>query len=643
MLGVLLRPSGVATLVRRKGGGSDRANFLRAVVTAAYPFVIAAVIFLLVLRSLSYRVAARYFLERFLISAAWIAGAMLLRRWFLRVLLGGEPKVAMPPAEWATDAPRYEAQGRRALFDRLRRLALTLVAFGPALFFVLDAWGLTGAGWDAVFNRPIALLSNLTLGNVVSATLTAVLAFFLVRSTRDFLRFVILPRTSLDLGVRYTIVTLTTYILVAGSAVVILGGQLKVSPAVIGGFVAALGLGLGFGLQEIINNFFSGIILLVERPLKVGDTVSISGTTGRVDRINMRSTTIMTAENTGVIVPNKDLISSTVTNWSAGTPMIREAVALGIAYGSDTAEFKKVVLEVVESHGLVLKHPAPEIIFINFGASSLDFSLRYWIRLGTSGSKVKSDLFFALDAAFRRHGIEMPYPTQDIHVRTWERKEGGAPPPSLPRRSAPRRRANAPPKGRSDAASDDERFMRQALAEAGNAAESADVPIGCVIVRDGRIIGQGVQPARAPAGPDRARRDSRDHGRRVGGRELAARAVHPVRDAGALPDVRGRDRPRAAPAPRVRGLRSEGRGLRFADESRPRPAAQSQGRHHPGHPGRRVRREAALFLPGASPVESRLVLAPGEVPEWSNGPVSKTGVPAMVPRVRIPTSPLEDG
>ena len=118
----------------------------------------------------------------------------------------------MPPSDLAADAPSYEAQGRRALLDRLRRLALTLVVFGPAVFFVLDAWGLTGAGWDAVFNRPLAPLSDtLTLGDVLSATLTAALAFFLIRSTRDLLRFVILPRTSLDVGVRYTIVTLTTY------------------------------------------------------------------------------------------------------------------------------------------------------------------------------------------------------------------------------------------------------------------------------------------------------------------------------------------------------------------------------------------------------------------------------------------------
>jgi small-conductance mechanosensitive channel len=141
----------------------------------------------------------------------------------------------------------------------------------------------------------------------------------------------------------------------------------------------------------------------------------------------MRSTMIMTAENTGVIVPNKDLISTSVTNWSAGTPTIRESLPLGVAYGTDTEAFKKLVMEVVQGHGLVLKHPAVDLVFTGFGESSLDFALRYWIKLGTSGSKVKSDLHYALEAAFRKHGIEMPFPQHDVHVRTWAAK---TPPPS---------------------------------------------------------------------------------------------------------------------------------------------------------------------------------------------------------------------
>src|SRR5262249_14827903 len=157
-----------------------------------------------------------YFLERFLVSAAWIIGAAMLRRWLGRILFGTEPRVQTPPAELASDRERYEAQGRRAVADRLRHAALTLVVFGPAIFFVLNAWGLTGAGWDAAFNKPLRPISEtVTLGNALSAVVTAVLAFFVVRAARDLLRFVILPRTKLDTGVRYTIVTLTTYALVA--------------------------------------------------------------------------------------------------------------------------------------------------------------------------------------------------------------------------------------------------------------------------------------------------------------------------------------------------------------------------------------------------------------------------------------------
>jgi potassium efflux system protein len=155
----------------------------------------------------------------------------------------------------------------------------------------------------------------------------------------------------------------------------------------------------------------------VERPVKVGDTVTIGQTTGRVDRINMRSTMIVTGENTGVIIPNKDLISSTVTNWSAASTTLREAIKIGIAFGSDTSLFRKIVLDAVESHGLVLKRPGPEVAFVGFGPSSLDFVVRYSIRMSTSGARVRSDLLHAFDAAFRKNGIEIPYPQQGITLR----------------------------------------------------------------------------------------------------------------------------------------------------------------------------------------------------------------------------------
>jgi potassium-dependent mechanosensitive channel len=294
--------------------------------------------------------------------------------------------------------------------------------FLPAGWFVLQLWGLTGAGYDAVFKKAIWVPAGtdagpaLTWANVINALVTTAAAYYFIRFVRDLLRFVLLPRTALDTGLRYTIVTLVSYLLVAVSGVVVLGGQLKVEAAVIGGFVAALGVGLGFGLKEIVDNFFSGIILLVERPVKVGDVINVGATTGRVDRINMRSTMIMTADNKGLIVPNKDLISQQVTNWSAGTPTVRTSFRIGIEYGADTALFRKVALEALDSFGLVLKTPSPEVLFRGFGASSLDFEVFYWIRLSTNGMRLMSDLHFALESALRRAGVGIPYPRHDVVI-----------------------------------------------------------------------------------------------------------------------------------------------------------------------------------------------------------------------------------
>ncbi len=418
--------SGTVLNVMIRGKGQTAAA-VKAVLVVAYPVLITGVLFLIVLRSLSYKVAAAQFLERFLLTGLWLLGARFVHGFLRRVVLGGRPPVPRPTRDPGVDDEQHDAAGRRHLADRLGRLALKVAAYGPAIYFVLGAWNLTGAGWDAIFERRLPWIGHeLTLDDVVTAAVTTVVAFLIIRTTRDLLRFVVLPRTELDTGLRYTIVTLTTYVLVGLAAAVVLGGQLKVNASVITGFVTALGVGLGFGLQEIINNFFSGIILLVERPLKVGDTISVAGASGRVDRINMRSTTIVTAENTGVIIPNKDLISTTVTNVSAVGPSLRSSITVGIAYGSDTGAFRKTVLEVLDGHGLVLEAPAPEIVFTGFGASSLDFEIRFWTRIQTPAYRVKSDLHFALDAAFRRQGIEIPFPMQEIVVR------GGSSPPGAP-------------------------------------------------------------------------------------------------------------------------------------------------------------------------------------------------------------------
>jgi small-conductance mechanosensitive channel len=392
---------------------------LKAAVLVAYPIVVAALIFLIVLRSLGYAVAASDFLGMFVETAAWIVGAAIASSKAVSVATRGAPKASPPTADPTTEEATWIEEGRAYVKDRATRLFLRLAFLVPAAWFVFELWGLTGAGFDATFGRAILPSGNgkdvVTWANVLFALVYVVGAVYAVRLLRDLLRFVVLPATGADSGIRYAITTLAVYFMIGASGVYLFSGVLKIDATLIGGFVAALGVGLGFGLKEIFENFFSGIILLVERPLKVGDTIVVGGVIGRVDRINMRATTIMTNEFKGLVIPNKELIAQSVVNWATGVPFIRWTAEIGIAYGSDTALFKKVVHEALEGIGLVLKTPKPDVVFDAFGDSSLDFKIHYFARTMTNGFRLKSEVNFALDAALRKAGITIPFPQRDVH------------------------------------------------------------------------------------------------------------------------------------------------------------------------------------------------------------------------------------
>jgi small-conductance mechanosensitive channel len=199
-------------------------------------------------------------------------------------------------------------------------------------------------------------------------------------------------------------------------------------------------VGIGFGLQNVVNNFVSGLILLFERPIKTGDWVVVGETEGFVKRIRIRSTQIQTFDRADVIVPNSDLISHQVTNWMLYDPLGRIKVRVGVAYGSDTEKVRDILLEVASGHDMVIKDgsaPEPQVLFRGFGDSSLDFELRCHIDHIDYRLLVISDLNFAIDKAFREHGIEIPFPQRDIHVQTWAAQQKGL--PAL-RKAPPRKR-----------------------------------------------------------------------------------------------------------------------------------------------------------------------------------------------------------
>ena len=170
-----------------------------------------------------------------------------------------------------------------------------------------------------------------------------------------------------------------------------------------------------FGLQNIVNNFVSGLIILAERPITIGDRIEIGGVAGQVREIRLRSTTVVTNDNITIIVPNSDFISHTVTNWSYGDTRVRLRLPVGVAYGTDVRLLERLLLDVAREHPKVLREPAPSVFFHGFGESTLDFELAIWTQEMTfQPRRFKSELYFAIEQKLRENKIEIPFPQRDL-------------------------------------------------------------------------------------------------------------------------------------------------------------------------------------------------------------------------------------
>ena len=236
------------------------------------------------------------------------------------------------------------------------------------------------------------------------------------RIGRRFLSEKVLDSRDFERGLKDSIVTISSYLIWALGILFALGvlGVNTTSMAVVFG---ALSIGIGFGLQNIFNNFISGLILLFERPIQVGDYVEVNGIWAEVKEINVRSTIVQTFDNATVIIPNSDFISQQVTNWSFKDPRMRRYVDVGVAYGSDIELVRRTLLEIPESIPQILKHPRPDVLFLDHGDSALIFRLRFWVHVD-SYYRSTTDARFELDRRFRELGIEIAFPQRDVHIRS---------------------------------------------------------------------------------------------------------------------------------------------------------------------------------------------------------------------------------
>jgi len=260
----------------------------------------------------------------------------------------------------------------------------------------------------------------ITLANLGLASLVALITVVAVKNIPGLLEIAILERLPIDAGGRFAATAITRYaITVVG--VIVAFAQIGVGWSKVQWLIAAMTVGLGFGLQEIFANLVSGLMLLFERPIRIGDTVTVGDINGTITRIRTRATTIVGWDRKELIIPNKEFITGRVVNWTLSDSTLRIIVPVGIAYGSDTQLAREVLTRVAHENSNVLADPAPRILFTGFGDSSLNFEVRVYVGTIDHYLSTIDEITNAIDREFRKAGIEIAFPQRDIHVRSIRR------------------------------------------------------------------------------------------------------------------------------------------------------------------------------------------------------------------------------
>ncbi len=292
------------------------------------------------------------------------------------------------------------------------------------LYYITDVFPEFRAGryeLGQVLSAPIITLGNgrYSAIQLLLLVVCSVGLWFVVGGITQLLKIYVLSQTGLNLENRIQDIVsiLTQYILTFLGLIILLQiWGLDVSSLAI--LASVLGIGISFGIQNITNNFISGVIINLERPIEPGDFVNVGELVGMVKQIGARSTEIRTLDQVTIIVPNSRFLETEVINWSHGDPVCRLNIPVGVAYGSDVEQVKTALLAAARRHPDVLLRPKPEVWFDGFGASSLDFKLFVWIGEPKKQFKVKSDLYYEIEASLRKYHIEIPFPQRDLHVRS---------------------------------------------------------------------------------------------------------------------------------------------------------------------------------------------------------------------------------
>jgi small-conductance mechanosensitive channel len=290
----------------------------------------------------------------------------------------------------------------------------TIFSLATLIFFTVTA--VNAAGVPLAWNRQLPGIS-LTLVQIFLLVALLLGVFWVSARTKSFLFNRFLVNSGLDRSLQYAISQIVSNIvLVVGVFIVLDNAGIHLGTLTV--FAGAVGVGIGFGLQNIASNFISGLVILAERPITIGDRVEVAGVAGQVQQIRARSTVILTNDNITMIVPNTKFIDSPVTNWTYGDPRVRFRIPIGVAYGSDLEKVRNALMEVARENSHVLPQPEPTVFLETFGESSINLELVVWSKeMSYRPRRFRSDLNFAIAQKLREAGIEIPRPQRDLHLR----------------------------------------------------------------------------------------------------------------------------------------------------------------------------------------------------------------------------------
>jgi len=299
--------------------------------------------------------------------------------------------------------------------SNLIAIATTVLSLVALIFFTVSA--INAAGIPLSWSAPLPAI-NLSLIQIFMLVALLIVVFWLAAKTKRLLFERFLKDTGLDRSWQYAISQLVSnVVLVVGVFVVLENTGIHLGALTV--FAGAAGVGIGFGLQNIASNFISGLVILAERPITVGDRIEVAGIAGQVQQIRARSTVILTNDNISMIVPNKEFIDSPVKNWTYGDPRVRFRIPVGVAYGSDPEKVREALLAAARENSNTLEDPAPSVFLEKFGDSSIQFELVVWSReMSYRPRRYRSDLNFAIERHLRAAGIEIPNPQRDLHIRS---------------------------------------------------------------------------------------------------------------------------------------------------------------------------------------------------------------------------------